>query len=124
VEASRKKIGGGDPQYNKGFDAGQWSGALSNSVHMRLFAKECPHCGRTKAYHWIPSSRYAPIAPVVFGGVLLALIFCESRKQQFRCELCGATFSTHTIVSRFFQLFWVLLLFLVVCWWLVIFCSL
>jgi hypothetical protein len=73
---------------------------------MHLFAKQCPHCGKTKEYHWIPSSRYAPAAPIAFGGVLLALIFDQSRKPQFRCELCGTTFSSHTIISRFFQLFW------------------
>jgi len=91
---------------------------------MRLFAKDCPHCGKTKSYHWVPSTRYAPVAPIVFGGVLLALIFCESRKQQFRCELRGATFSTHTVASRLYQLFWVLLVFGMVIWWLLIFCAL
>jgi len=90
---------------------------------MHLFAKECPHCGKTKAYHWIPSSRYAPAAPIVFGGVLLAMIFSESRKQQFRCELCHGTFSTHTVASRFFQFFWVFLVCMIVIWWLLAICS-
>jgi hypothetical protein len=31
---------------------------------------------------------------------LLALIFDQSRKPHFRCELCGTTFSSHTIRSR------------------------
>ena len=82
------------------------------------FAKECPHCGKTKAYHWVPSSRYAPAAPIVFGGILLAMIFSESRKQEFHCELCHTTFSTHTVASRFFQFFWVLLVFITIIWWL------
>ena len=47
--------------------------------------------------------RYAPAAPVAFGGILLALIFDQSRKPQFRCELCGTTFSSHTIRSALFS---------------------
>jgi NADH:ubiquinone oxidoreductase subunit 6 (subunit J) len=78
---------------------------------MRLLALHCPHCGKTKAYHWIPSSRYAPVAPVAFGGIVLATIFAQSRKQQFRCELCSSTFSSHTIGSRFFQIFWIFFVF-------------
>jgi hypothetical protein len=85
---------------------------------MHLLGLNCPHCGRTKAYHWIPPSRYAPVAPVVFGGVILAMIFAQSRKQQFRCELCGTTFLSHTIGSRFYQVFWVLFVVLFVVWWL------
>jgi hypothetical protein len=73
---------------------------------MHLFAKTCPHCGKTKAYHWVPSTRYAPAAPIAFGGIALAMIFDLSRKPQFRCESCGTVFSSHTIRSRFFQLFW------------------
>jgi ribosomal protein L32 len=92
-------------------------------VQMHLFAKECPHCGKTKAYHRIPSSRYAPAAPIAFGGVSLALIFSQSRKPQFRCELCGTTFSSHTITSRFFWLFWVFLVFITAVLWLLIFSS-
>ena len=82
---------------------------------MHLLALDCPHCGKTKAYHWIPSSRYAPVAPVAFGGVFLAMIFAQSRKQQFRCELCGTAFASHTIGSRFYQIFWLLF----VVWWVV-----
>jgi len=78
---------------------------------MHLLGLNCPQCGRTKAYHWIPSSRYAPVAPVVFGGVVLATIFAQSRKQRFRCELCSTTFSSHTISSRCFQIFWLLCVF-------------
>jgi NADH:ubiquinone oxidoreductase subunit 6 (subunit J) len=78
---------------------------------MHLLGLHCPHCGKTKAYHWIPSSRYAPVAPIAFGGVVLATIFAQSRKQQFRCELCSTTFSSHTIGSRFFQIFWVFFIF-------------
>jgi transposase-like protein len=78
---------------------------------MHLLALHCPHCGKTKAYHWIPSSRYAPVAPLVFGGVVLAVIFAQSRKQQFRCELCNTTFSSHTVSSRFYQIFWVFFVF-------------
>jgi hypothetical protein len=90
---------------------------------MHLFTKECPHCGKTKEYCWVPSSRYAPAAPIAFGGVLLALVFSQSRKSQFRCELCGMTFSSHTIASRFFQVFWVLLVLVTVVWWLLVFWS-
>jgi len=39
-------------------------------------------------------------------GIFLAIVFDQSRKPQFRCEECGTTFHSHTIVSRFFQLFW------------------
>jgi rubredoxin len=77
---------------------------------MHWFGLDCPHCGKTKAYHRIPSNRYAPAAPVAFGGVMLALIFDRSRKPQFRCELCDTVFSSHTIASRFFWLFWALFL--------------
>jgi uncharacterized protein (DUF983 family) len=78
---------------------------------MRLLRLNCPHCGKTKAYHWIPSNRYAPVAPVAVGGVVLAVIFAQSRKRQFRCELCGNSFTSHTIGSRFYQIFWALFVF-------------
>jgi rubredoxin len=78
---------------------------------MHLFAKKCPDCGKTKAYHRVPSTRYAPAAPIAFGGILLAMIFDLSRKPQFRCELCGTVFSSHTIVSRFFLIFWAWIVF-------------
>jgi ribosomal protein L32 len=81
---------------------------------MHWIALPCPHCGKTKAYHRIASTRYAPAAPVAFGGVMLALIFDRSRKPQFRCDSCGAFFSSHTITSRVFWLFWALFVFLVI----------
>jgi ribosomal protein L32 len=81
---------------------------------MHWIGLPCPHCGKTKAYHRIPSTRYAPAAPVAFGGVLLALIFDRSRKPQFRCESCGTVFFSHTIASRFFLLFWALF-----CFWMI-----
>jgi hypothetical protein len=73
---------------------------------MPLLAKECPRCGKTRAYHRVPPTRYAPAAPIAIGGVVLALIFNESRKPQFRCELCHTVFSSHTLISRFFLFFW------------------
>jgi len=73
---------------------------------MRLFAKHCSHCGKTKAYHRVYSTRYAPAAPIAAGGIFLAIVFDQSRKPQFRCEQCGRTFHSHTIVSRLFQFFW------------------
>jgi hypothetical protein len=45
---------------------------------------------------------------------VLALVFDQSRKPQFRCELCDTIFSCHTIRSRFFQLFWAWFIFSVV----------
>ena len=82
---------------------------------MHFFELNCPRCGKTKAYHWIPPSRYPPVAPVALGGVIFATIFAQSRRQQFRCELCGAVFSSHTLGSRFYQFFWILF----VLWWIV-----
>ncbi len=59
------------------------------------------------AYHHVPRSEYSPVAPVVVGGVALALIFECSRKPRFRCEKCGSVFSRHTLTSRVFQLLWI-----------------
>jgi hypothetical protein len=73
---------------------------------MRLFSKHCPRCGKTRAYHRVYPTRYAPAAPIAAGGIFLAIVFDQSRKPEFRCEQCGTSFHSHTIVSRVFQLFW------------------
>jgi uncharacterized Zn finger protein len=74
---------------------------------MRHSMIRCPSCGDTTAHHRVARSLYSPSALVLLGGPLLALVFDRSRKQQFRCEKCGALFATHTVVTRIFQIFWV-----------------
>jgi predicted RNA-binding Zn-ribbon protein involved in translation (DUF1610 family) len=88
--------------------------SAGGAIIMHWIALPCPHCGKTKAYHRIPSTRYAPAAPVLFGGVILALVFDRSRKPQFRCESCGTAFYSHTFTSRIFLLFWAFYVFCVI----------
>jgi len=73
---------------------------------MNLFKLRCPSCGETRARHRIAPSRYSPVAPMVVGGILMALVFDMSRKPQFRCEKCGVPFGAHTLTSRLFQILW------------------
>src|SRR6266436_10369048 len=74
---------------------------------MNFFKLRCPSCGETRARHRIPPSRYSPVAPMVVGGILMALVFEVSRKPQFRREKCGVPFGAHTLTSRLFQILWV-----------------
>jgi len=73
---------------------------------MNLFKLRCPSCGETRARHRIAPSRYSPVAPMVVGGILMALVFEVSRKPQFRCEKCGVPFGAHALTSRLFQILW------------------
>jgi len=68
---------------------------------MNLFKLQCPSCGETRARHRIAPSRYSPVAPMVVGGILMALVFEVSRKPQFRCEKCGVPFDLFHSASIF-----------------------
>lgn len=73
---------------------------------MRSPLIRCPVCGDMTERRVVPRSLYPPSEIVALGGPPAALLFECSRKQQLRCERCGAAFSKHTLRSRFFQACW------------------
>lgn len=74
---------------------------------MKWFKVQCPTCGRDGVHRRLGPVMYSPVALVIIGGVVLPLIFELSRKPRFRCINCGSVFTRHTMVSRFFQIFWI-----------------
>ena len=61
---------------------------------------KCPTCGESVTFRRAPRTEYSPVAPVIFGGFLLAWIFALSRKSRFHCGGCNGFFLAHTIASR------------------------
>ena len=71
-------------------------------------ARQCPGCGERAALHAVARSEYAPMAPLLAGGFLLALVYALSRRRRLRCEGCGVVFETHTVASRLWWALWML----------------
>ena len=69
---------------------------------------KCPACGETSARHQVARSEYAPVAPQLAGGIIMALVFALGRKRRFRCDRCGELFYSHTVGSRVWLTLWVL----------------
>jgi ribosomal protein L32 len=70
-------------------------------------AIKCTACGEASARHQVARAEYAPVAPQIVGGVVMAFVFALSRKRRFRCEKCGELFYSHTIGSRLWLTLWI-----------------
>jgi hypothetical protein len=81
---------------------------------MSPFLIKCPVCGDTGKHQRIARSEYSPVAPVILGGIVLALIIQQSRKARFRCGRCNEAFFAHTITSSLFLAFFAFLILAVV----------
>ena len=69
-------------------------------------AIKCPKCGERSARHQVARAEYDPVAPQLFGGIIMALIFALSRKRRFRCDQCSELLYSHTIASRIWLILW------------------